>query len=281
MQPIDISRLIIQTLRSGPQDLQSKCLKDPVRKHIHTSNGPASRPDVAVDDPLLLLRPLDLGILPHGLLKSAIIHRCVLTVQQSRARESEGTSTSGEKQLAGFHMPFDELNIRLRKLEASRIRATENQDIHLRRFLDGDSPLDPQTRAHELQRLGTCTDVVEDDFRRGIDRGLRHGLFDVHGEEGLAAVHEEVERAENVGGLVVVDHCQKVRANTLVGSRESRIAWLSGPRKVRRSQGEPSHAGYEWAIRCGLILQDMSWTACTGSPSKLTGADVDWWRHVE
>ena len=131
--PTDITRFVVEGREAGLCDLLAIVLDDPMGEHVHACTRAASGPELAVDDPLLLARPLDVG--KHLLRQrhDTVVRRRGHPVQQPRGRSDHPARAGREKRLdlvgalayEGHHDGRDVVQV-------FRHRAADEQVVELR-----------------------------------------------------------------------------------------------------------------------------------------------------
>jgi hypothetical protein len=60
LPPIHITRLVVEAHEASLGDVQAVVFDDPMSEHVHPRTCASGSPELAIDDPLLLTRPLGL-----------------------------------------------------------------------------------------------------------------------------------------------------------------------------------------------------------------------------
>ncbi|KIW63028.1 hypothetical protein, variant [Phialophora macrospora] len=214
---IDVPGLEIQPSGSDGEHVQAILLLDPMGQHVHAGHRAAAGPDIAVDDPLLLLGPVDFGELLLRPVVLDVVDRGGAAVEHARRGHDRGTRARREERLPRGDVPADELGVRGREGEADGVGPANQQGVQLRRVVDGRGRHDGDGAGQQADGLERLADVVEHEVGGPGEGALvdRHEMFD-RVQDRLRARVEEVKRPEHVDGLVVVDQGAEVEGGHIV-----------------------------------------------------------------
>lgn len=83
LNTLDVPWLKVQHRSSMSEHILSVVLLDPVGKHVHASYGATTSPDVSVNNPLLVVGPIDFGIRLLHQVERQVVDGGILSIQDT------------------------------------------------------------------------------------------------------------------------------------------------------------------------------------------------------
>ena len=170
---IDISRLKVQRQPAGLRNITPILLRDPMREHVHTRDGAARSPELAVHNPLLLVRPLDIrrDLAPQW--DTWMIRRGGLAIKQAHRGRDDATGAGSEDSLELVEPRAHELRVRGRDvLKELGPRAADQEVVESRTVGEGGARQQLRGRRVRpgLERLGHIVELDLEAARRQLVR---------------------------------------------------------------------------------------------------------------
>lgn len=200
-----ISRLIFQQHGGEVEKVRTIRLLDPTRHHVHARDGTGSRPELAVDDPILLPVPLHFRSDLATMFDQGVVDRRRAAIQHPGRRQDQSAGAGREKRRDGRGALDDKLPDILGEIGRIFRRRPADEEIvefgtvgHRRRRLR-------HKPAREQDRLHRRCDVEAIDLGRRLRQLARPELlhhfsrdvaYNVHRPCHVEQLHRRQEEAE-------------------------------------------------------------------------------------
>lgn len=208
---INIPRFIIKRQARESKNFQPKILFDPVGNHIHARHCSTPSPDIAINDPLLLLCPLDIRVLLLQPIVLDVIDRSPLAIQNAGGCDNPSTSAGREQQLSSGDMAANKALQFRSKIAVRRTIPADDENIQFRDVIRSDRRHDCHRACKQVHRLQGLCDMVEDEFGCLCYKVRIDGVEETDSlEERLTRGIEYIEWSDNVDRLVIEEQSADV-----------------------------------------------------------------------